>query len=213
MTVQDCIGMSTNLLCPLMSSLGSSGSFRVSCFSCFLMLKVLLTCASVVAFWIPHAKVSHRTWGEAHSYLTDVIALQEDEELWIAFNAAIILRASVTAFWAGWWSLCANCGNMRINKEEGTGIMSLQTVKNMVHIGLMRPGSFCVSVFDSPDCYHSASIITVHRIIVVYFSVYLGQKTSNDGKWKRGEDSVETLNNWIWIYPITNVWAWCTWWP
>lgn len=175
--------MSTNLLCPLISCLGSSSSFRLSFFCRFLVLKVLLTCASVVAFWIPHAKVSHRTRGEAHSYLTDVIALQEDEEFWIAFNAAIILRASVTAFGAGWWSLCANCGNMRINKEEGTGIMSLQTVKNMVfvHIGLMRPGSFCVSVFDSSNCYHNASIITVHRIKVGYFSQFFGSK--NIKRW------------------------------
>lgn len=63
-------------------------------------LRAKLTGASVVAFWIPHAKVSHGARGEAHAYLTDVIALQEDEELGFTFNAAIILRASVTAFGA-----------------------------------------------------------------------------------------------------------------
>lgn len=59
-----------------------------------------LTSASVVSFWIPHAKVSHGAGGEAHAYLTDVIALQEDEELGLTFNAAVVLRASVTAFGA-----------------------------------------------------------------------------------------------------------------
>lgn len=59
-----------------------------------------LTSASVVAFWIPHPKVSHGAGSEAHTYLTDVIALQEDEELGLTFNAAVILRASVTAFGA-----------------------------------------------------------------------------------------------------------------
>lgn len=73
--------------------------------------KVKLTSASVVALWVPHAEVSHRTGGEAHAYLTDVITLQEDEELGLTFNAAIILRASVTAFGARWWPLGANCGN------------------------------------------------------------------------------------------------------
>lgn len=63
-------------------------------------LKAKLTGASVVSFWIPHAKVSHGAGGEAHTYLTDVIALQEDEELGFTFNAAVILRASVTAFGA-----------------------------------------------------------------------------------------------------------------
>ncbi len=57
-----------------------------------------------------HAKVSHGAGSEAHAYLTDVIALQEDEELRLTFNAAVILRASVTAFGAGWWPLCTNCG-------------------------------------------------------------------------------------------------------
>lgn len=59
-----------------------------------------LTGASVVAFWIPHAKVSHGAGGEAHAYLTNVVALQEDEELGLTFDAAVILRASVTAFGA-----------------------------------------------------------------------------------------------------------------
>lgn len=63
-------------------------------------LKAKLTGASVVSFWIPHAKVSHGAGGEAHTYLTDVVALQEDEELGFTFNAAVILRASVTAFGA-----------------------------------------------------------------------------------------------------------------
>lgn len=56
--------------------------------------------ASIVAFGVPHAKVSHGAGGKAHAYLTDVIALQEDEELGLAFNAAVILRTSVTAFGA-----------------------------------------------------------------------------------------------------------------
>lgn len=67
-----------------------------------------LTCASVIPFWVPHAKVSHGAGGEAHPNLTDVIALQEDKELGFAFNAAIVLRASVTAFGARWRPLCAN---------------------------------------------------------------------------------------------------------
>lgn len=80
--------------------------------------KAKLTCASVVAFWVPHAKVSHGAGGEAHAYLTDIIALQEDEELGLTFNAAIILRASFTAFGARWWPLSTNCGN--INREKGS---------------------------------------------------------------------------------------------
>lgn len=72
-----------------------------------------LTGTSVVAFWIPHPKVSHGAGGEAHAYLTNVIALQEDEELGLAFNAAVVLRASVTAFGAGWWPLSTNCGNIK----------------------------------------------------------------------------------------------------
>lgn len=75
--------------------------------------KAQLTGTSVVAFWIPHPKVSHGAWGEAHAYLTDVIALQEDEKLGLAFNAAVVLGASVTAFGAGWWPLSTNCGNIR----------------------------------------------------------------------------------------------------
>lgn len=75
--------------------------------------KAKLTGASVVAFWVPHTKISHGAGGEAHAYLTDVIALQEDEELGLTFNAAVILRASVTALRARWWPLSANCGNMR----------------------------------------------------------------------------------------------------
>lgn len=71
--------------------------------------KVKLTCASVIALRVPHAKVAHGTGGEAHSYLTNVIALQKDKELWLTFNAAIVLRASVTAFRARWRSLCTNC--------------------------------------------------------------------------------------------------------
>lgn len=77
--------------------------------------KAKLTGASVVALWVPHAKVSHRAGGEAHAYLTDVIALQEDEELGPTFNAAVILRASVTAFGARWWPLSTNCGNNKRN--------------------------------------------------------------------------------------------------
>ena len=68
-----------------------------------------LTGASVVAFWVPHSKVSQGAGGEAHAYLTDVIALQEDEELGLTFNAAVILRASFTAFGARWWPLSTNC--------------------------------------------------------------------------------------------------------
>lgn len=64
--------------------------------------------ASVVAFWVPHAEVSHGAGGEAHAYLSDVIALQEDEELGPTFDAAVILRASFTAFGARWWPLSAN---------------------------------------------------------------------------------------------------------
>lgn len=79
--------------------------------------KARLTGASVVAFWVPHAKVSHGAGGEAHAYLTDVIALQEDEKLGLTFNAAVILRASVTAFRARWWPLSTNCG--KINREKG----------------------------------------------------------------------------------------------
>lgn len=75
-----------------------------------------LTGASVVAFRVPHAEVSHGAGGEAHAYLTDVIALQEDEEFGLTFNAAVILRASVTAFGARWRTLSANCGN--INTRE-----------------------------------------------------------------------------------------------
>lgn len=71
--------------------------------------KAKLTGASVVAFWVPHAKISHGAGGKAHAYLTDVIALQEDEELGLTFNAAIILRASLTAFGASWWPLSTNC--------------------------------------------------------------------------------------------------------
>lgn len=63
-------------------------------------LKAKLTGASVVAFWIPHPKVSYGTGGEAHAYLTDVIPLQEDEELGLALNATVILGASLTAFGA-----------------------------------------------------------------------------------------------------------------
>ena len=72
-------------------------------------LKAKLTGASVVAFWIPHAKVSHGAGGEAHAYLTDVIALQEDEEFGLTFNAAVILRASLTAFGARQRHLWTNC--------------------------------------------------------------------------------------------------------
>lgn len=75
--------------------------------------KLKLTGASVIAFGVPHAKVSHGAGGKAHAYLTDVIALQEDEELGLAFNAAVILRTSVTAFGARWGPLGANCGNIR----------------------------------------------------------------------------------------------------
>lgn len=86
-----------------------------------LQRKAKLTGASVVAFWVPHTKVSHGAGGEAHAYLTDVIALQEDEELRPTFNAAVILRASVTAFGARWWPLSTNCGNIKItNREKGT---------------------------------------------------------------------------------------------
>lgn len=80
-------------------------------------LSLQLTGASVVAFGVPHAKISHGAGGEAHAYLTDVIALQEDEELGFTFNAPVVLRASVTAFGARWWPLSANCGN--INTENG----------------------------------------------------------------------------------------------
>lgn len=73
-----------------------------------------LTGASVVAFWVPHPKVSHGTGGEAHAYLTNVVALQEDEELGPAFNAAVVLGAPVAAFGAGWRPLGADCGNMDI---------------------------------------------------------------------------------------------------
>lgn len=83
----------------------------------FPQLEAKLTGASVVAFWIPHAKVSHGAGGEAHAYLTDVIALQEDEELGLTFNAAVILRASVTAFWARQWHLRTSC--WKINREKG----------------------------------------------------------------------------------------------
>jgi len=72
-----------------------------------------LTGASVIAFWVPHTKVSHGTGSKAHPYLTNVIALQEDEELGLTFNASIVLRASVTAFWARWWPFSTNCGNVR----------------------------------------------------------------------------------------------------
>ncbi len=83
---------------------------QIQCAHNGLHLKAKLTGASVVALWVPHAKVSHGAGSEAHAYLTDVIALQEDEELRLTFNAAVILRASVTAFGAGWWPLCTNCG-------------------------------------------------------------------------------------------------------
>ena len=77
-----------------------------------------LTGASVVAFWVPHPEVSHGAGGEAHSDLTDVVALQEDEELGLTLDAAVVLRASVTAFGARWRPLGANCGN----REKGTGM-------------------------------------------------------------------------------------------
>lgn len=77
-----------------------------------------LTSASVVAFWVPHAEVSHGAGGEAHAYLSDVIALQEDEELGLTFDAAVKLRASFTAFGARWWPLSANCGKTSKHKQR-----------------------------------------------------------------------------------------------
>lgn len=73
--------------------------------------KAELTGASVVAFRVPHSKVSHGAGSEAHTDLTDVIALQEDEELGLTLDAAIVLRASVTAFGTRWRPLSTNCGN------------------------------------------------------------------------------------------------------
>lgn len=75
-----------------------------------------LTGASVVAFWIPHAKVSHGAGGEAHAYLTNVVALQEDEELGLTFDAAVILRASVTPFGARLLHLRTSCSNGNTKK-------------------------------------------------------------------------------------------------
>lgn len=74
-----------------------------------------LTRASVVAFWIPHAKVSHGAGGKAHAYLTNVTALQEDEEFGLASDTAIVLRASVTAFRAILWRLRTGCSNRNRN--------------------------------------------------------------------------------------------------
>lgn len=71
---------------------------------------VKLTGASVVAFWVPHAKVPHGAGGQAHPYLTDVVALQVDEELGLTFDAAVVLGASVAAFGAGRQPLGAHCG-------------------------------------------------------------------------------------------------------
>lgn len=80
--------------------------------------KAKLTGTSVVAFWVPHTKVSHGAGGKAHAYLTDVTALQVHEELGPTFNAAIILRASLTAFGARWWPLSTNCGNIRYTERK-----------------------------------------------------------------------------------------------
>lgn len=103
-------------MCPLLHSVGAQ--WHLQCLLVkSLQHKAKLTGASVVAFWVPHAKVSHGAGGEAHAYLTDVIALQEDEELGFTFNAAIILRASVTAFGARRRPLSTNCGH--ISREKG----------------------------------------------------------------------------------------------
>lgn len=82
---------------------------------------VELTRASVVAFWIPHAKVSHGAGGKAHAYLTNVTALQEDEEFGLASDTAVVLRAPVTAFWASLWRLRTGCSNRNRNGHDVVG--------------------------------------------------------------------------------------------
>lgn len=89
-----------------------------------------LTRASVVAFWIPHAKVSHGAGGEAHAYLTNVIALQEDEELGLASDAAVVLRAPVTAFGASLWRLRTGCSNRNRNGYDVVGGQRNRTPRN-----------------------------------------------------------------------------------
>lgn len=88
-----------------------------------------LTRASVVSFWIPHAKVSHGAGGEAHAYLTNVIALQEDEELGLASDATVVLRAPVTAFGASLWRLRTGCSNRNRNGYDVVGGQRWNTSK------------------------------------------------------------------------------------
>lgn len=97
------------LMCPLKHPVDVSPTLKVS----QSQDKAKLTDTSVVAFWVPHTKVSHGAGGKAHAYLTDVTALQVHEELGLTFNAAVILGASLTAFGARWWPLSTNCGNTR----------------------------------------------------------------------------------------------------
>jgi len=66
-----------------------------------------LTCASV-GLGVPHAEVAHGTGGQAHPYLPDVVALQEDEEFGLTLHAAVVLRAALTALGARRWPVGAN---------------------------------------------------------------------------------------------------------
>lgn len=52
--------------------------------------KPQLTRAPVVALGVPHAEVAAGTGGQTHSNLPNVITLQEDEELWVTFDTAVV---------------------------------------------------------------------------------------------------------------------------
>lgn len=67
-----------------------------------------LTLVASIGIRVPHPKVSHWAGGEAHTYLADVVALQEDEEFGLTFNASVGLRAVLTAIRARRRPLCAN---------------------------------------------------------------------------------------------------------
>ena len=65
---------------------------------------------AAVGFGVPHAEVPHGTRGQAHPHLTDVVALQEDEEFGLALDTAVVLGAALAALGAHRQTLGADWG-------------------------------------------------------------------------------------------------------